>query len=153
MGRPGLSWCSHTSLGHFNPGVSSSELEPPCEVLPQMGVAGILVRGLGGGIPAQSITQPVAWVMGSRGPDWQGRAQPPAGGWAGRSHPDHSDVRLPPQGLFDVSVCRVAMGPGRQPRVSQGDLPGWGVLGLSGSPGHPSHSRPAHLCTFVYTHI
>ncbi|KAI5212686.1 Transmembrane 4 L6 Family Member 1 [Manis pentadactyla] len=38
------------SLGHFNRGVSGSELEPPCEVLLQMGVAGILARpGRGGG--------------------------------------------------------------------------------------------------------
>ena len=32
-------------------------------------------EGAGGGIPGQSITQPVTRVMGGRGPDWQGGAQ------------------------------------------------------------------------------
>lgn len=81
-------------------------------------------EGAGGGILAQSITQPVARTTGAgalTGKEEHTR-QP---GWAGRSHPNHSDVGLPRQGLFDVSVCSVAMGPGRRPMcVSQGDLPG-----------------------------
>ena len=74
-------------------------------------------EGAGGGIPAPSTTQPVTRAMGGRGPDWHGGAHARQGGWAGRSHPNHSDVGLPRQGLFDVSVCSVAMGPGRQPCV------------------------------------